>query len=82
MKNTAPLLPLAVAAAIAAASCGVPTGDGTYEPLPIEDISPDLAAPSTVTSTTTTSSTVPDATVTTSVTTTTMVPETFETVEI
>jgi len=67
-----PMLVLAVAA------CGVPTGDGTFERIATEDISPALAAEATTTTTPTTTL----VEFPTTAPTTTIGPESFDTVEI
>lgn len=68
------------ALAIAIAACGVPTGDGTFEQIATDEISPALAAEATTTTTTIVATTIV-ASPTTGPT-TTIGPESFDTVEI
>ena len=69
-----------MALAVAAAACGVPTGDGTFEQIATEDISPALAAEATTTTTTNPSTTLVESPST--MPTTTIGPESFDTVEV
>lgn len=80
-RRIARLLALSATVIAAAAACGVPTGESSFEQIPADEISPGLAAPATTTTTIAPTTTVRDVSETTAPS-TTMLPETFETPEI
>jgi len=71
---------VAPALLLGVAACGVPTGDGTFEQIATEDISPALVAEATTTTTTLVATTIDPSPTTAPAT--TIGPESFDTVEI